>query len=122
MSGGLFSFPEFVAGTRGRPTGPEPSAVLGISIDSRTVGPGEAFFAVKGERFDGHDFVSAALGRGAATAVVSRDRLPSFGRVRSSLVIVEDVLEALRNLAAASRARSSARIVAVTGSAGKTGT
>ena len=122
MSAAIYSFPDFVAGTRGRPFGPEPSAVLGISIDSRTIAPGEAFFAIKGDRFDGHDFDSAALGRGAATAVVASDRLPAFGRVRSSLVVVDDVLGALRNLAAMARARSAARVVAVTGSAGKTGT
>ncbi|MBV9182139.1 MAG: UDP-N-acetylmuramoyl-tripeptide--D-alanyl-D-alanine ligase, partial [Acidobacteria bacterium] len=49
----------------------------GYSIDSRTVAPGEVFFAVKGERLDGHDFVSQALMRGALAAVVSQERLSS---------------------------------------------
>ena len=53
---------------------PREDIVRGYSIDSRTIGQGELFFAVKGERFDGHDFVNAALERGAAAAVVRKDR------------------------------------------------
>ena len=69
----------------GRPLGIEPQAIAGISIDSRTVQPGEAFFAIKGDRFDGHDFVSVALaarrgdgGRGGGAA--RRARPASSGR------------------------------------------
>jgi UDP-N-acetylmuramoyl-tripeptide--D-alanyl-D-alanine ligase len=98
-----------------------PTAVGGISIDTRTIEPGEAFFAITGESRDGHEFVAAALEAGAGLAVVSEQRqseMPGDGR----LLIVPDVLDGLRKLAAAARARSSARIAAITGSVGKTGT
>jgi len=97
------------------------TAVVGLSIDSRTMVAGEAFIAIVGDRFDGHSFVVAALDAGAALAVVARDKradLPADGRY----LLVADPLEALRDLARAARARSRARIVAVTGSVGKTGT
>jgi UDP-N-acetylmuramoyl-tripeptide--D-alanyl-D-alanine ligase len=100
--------------------GPPPRAVTGISIDSRTVKPGEAFFAIRGDTHDGHDFVPAALRQGAIVAVVSRERSHEYGE--APLLVVADVLEALRALAAAARARSDAKIIAVTGSVGKTST
>jgi UDP-N-acetylmuramoyl-tripeptide--D-alanyl-D-alanine ligase len=106
----------------GRPVGARPEAVTGISIDSRTIEPGEAFFAIHGDRFDGHDFASMAVARGAATAVVGEDRLASLGRIKGSLTVVDDVLDALRGLGVAARARSEARIAAITGSVGKTTT
>lgn len=96
----------------------------GYSIDSRTVGAGELFFAVKGERFDGHDFVAAAVERGAAAAVVSRARVASLPDVALSvpLLVAEDPLSALQSLGAHVRRRWGKRVVAVTGSAGKTTT
>jgi UDP-N-acetylmuramoyl-tripeptide--D-alanyl-D-alanine ligase len=118
----LWTYDGFVAATGGRPLGAQPDAIAGISIDSRTILPGEAFFAIRGEKFDGHDFVAIALARGAATAVVSGARLAGLGRTKGSLTVVGDVLEALRGLARAARARSAARIAAITGSVGKTGT
>jgi len=81
-----------------------PAAVGGLSIDTRTLKPGEAFFAIKGDARDGHDFVPAALKAGAGIAVVAADRAASFGD--ASLLIVPDVLDGLRDLARASRARS----------------
>jgi UDP-N-acetylmuramoyl-tripeptide--D-alanyl-D-alanine ligase len=108
------------AAMQARPEGDLPEEVTGLSIDSRTIGPGEAFFALSDAR-DGHDFVEAALQAGAALAVVAQDRrakLPKDAR----LLVVKDVLDALRDLARASRARSRAKIVAVTGSVGKTST
>ncbi|MBV1696856.1 MAG: UDP-N-acetylmuramoylalanyl-D-glutamyl-2,6-diaminopimelate--D-alanyl-D-alanine ligase [Hyphomicrobiales bacterium] len=98
-----------------------PAGVSGISIDSRTVGRDHAFFAIKGDHRDGHDFVPGALAAGAAVAVVAADRgveLPSG----APLLVVPDVLAALRALAAAARARTDAKVIAVTGSVGKTGT
>jgi UDP-N-acetylmuramoyl-tripeptide--D-alanyl-D-alanine ligase len=68
---------------------------LGYSIDSRTIQPGELFFAVKGERFDGHDFVHQALERGAVSAVVRKDQLARFP-VKSCLLAVDDTLTALQ--------------------------
>src|SRR5215470_2254795 len=93
----------------------------GYSIDSRTLQPGELFFAVKGDRLDGHDFVEQAMARGAAGAMVRKDRLfcyPShFG-----LLAVEDTLVALQTLASAVRKLWGKTAVAITGSMGKTTT
>lgn len=96
----------------------------GYSIDSRTVGPGELFFAVRGERFDGHDFVVAALDRGAVGAVVARSKVASLPdrALSAPLLIAEDPLVALQSLASHVRRQWGKRVVAVTGSAGKTTT
>ncbi|HEV2133673.1 MAG TPA: UDP-N-acetylmuramoyl-tripeptide--D-alanyl-D-alanine ligase [Terracidiphilus sp.] len=96
----------------------------GYSIDSRTIAPGELFFAVKGERFDGHDFVAAAVTRGAVAAVVSRARLAllSDAALAVPLLVAEDSLLALQTLAAHVRRQWGKRLIAVTGSAGKTTT
>ncbi len=98
--------------------------VRGYSIDSRTVEPGELFFAVKGERFDGHDFVEAALERGAVAAVVSRTKAATLtdAALAAPLLIAEDPFAALQTLAAHVRRRWGRRVVGVTGSAGKTTT
>jgi UDP-N-acetylmuramoyl-tripeptide--D-alanyl-D-alanine ligase len=98
--------------------------VSGYSIDSRTVGAGELFFAVRGERFDGHDFVAAAIERGATAAVVSRARLATLpdAALAAPLLVAEDPLLALQSLAAHVRRRWGKRVVAITGSAGKTTT
>jgi len=96
----------------------------GYSIDSRTVATGELFFAVRGERLDGHDFVAGAIERGAVAAVVSRERVASLpdAVLRLPLLITEDPLLALQSLAAHVRRQWGRRVVAVTGSAGKTTT
>jgi len=92
-----------------------PGAVTGVAIDSRSVVPGDLFVALVAER-DGHDFVADAFARGAAAAMVARD----LGDPRC--LVVEDTLAGLTALGAAGRARSAARVVAVTGSVGKTTT
>lgn len=94
-------------------------AARGLSIDTRAVAADDLFVALKGPRFDGHDFVSAALDQGAAAAMV--DHAPA-GADPARLLAVPDTQAGLEDLARAARARSSARIVAVTGSVGKTGT
>lgn len=96
----------------------------GYSIDSRTVAAGELFFAVRGERLDGHDYVAAALERGAIAAVVSRARVAALpdAALAVPLLIAEDPLIALQALAAHVRRQWGKRVVAVTGSAGKTTT
>jgi len=96
----------------------------GYSIDSRTVAAGELFFAVRGDRLDGHDFVAAAIARGAVAAVVSRARVATLpdAALAVPLLIAEDPLIALQALAAHIRRRWGRRVVAVTGSAGKTTT
>ena len=98
-----------------------PPAVSGVSIDSRTVAAGDAFFAIAGDNRDGHDFVAAALAAKAGLAVVAADRRAQFP-ADAPLLVVTDVLGALRALAAAARARTHAKVIAVTGSVGKTGT
>ena len=96
----------------------------GYSIDSRTIGAGELFFAVRGERLDGHEFIDAALKRGAVAAVVSRARVAKLpdAVLAGPLLIAEDPLIALQSLAAHVRRRWGKRVVAITGSAGKTTT
>jgi len=121
MTAPLWTIDAIAAATRADRAGPLPAAITGISIDSRTVKAGEAFFAIKGDSLDGHDFVAAALQQGAALAVVARRRR-DVGGDDAALIFVDDVLEALCDLARAARARSSAKIVAVTGSVGKTST
>ena len=98
--------------------------VTGYSIDSRTVSPGELFFAVHGDRLDGHDFITAAVERGAIAAVVSRARVAALpdAVLALPLLIAEDTLVALQSLAAHVRRQWGKRVVAVTGSAGKTTT
>jgi UDP-N-acetylmuramoyl-tripeptide--D-alanyl-D-alanine ligase len=76
----LWTVERMAAVMRASRAGPLPAAVRGLSIDSRSIEPGEAFFAILGENRDGHEFVGAALGRGAALAVVSqekRDAMPA---------------------------------------------
>lgn len=101
------------------------TVATGYSIDSRTLARGDLFFAIRGERFDGHDFVAAALERGACAAVVSRAKvagLPEPARRHVLLVAESDPLEALQTLAAAVRRHWGKRLIGITGSAGKTTT
>ena len=97
-----------------------PASVSGVSIDSRSIGQGEAFFAIA-DRRDGHDFVAAAIAAKAGLAVVAADRCRDMPR-DAPLLIVPDVLGGLRALAAAARARTQAKVIGVTGSVGKTST
>lgn len=98
-----------------------PDTVTGISIDSRTLAKGEAYFAIKGDVHDGHDFVEAATKNGAGLAVIAESHRAKFAD-SLPLLVVPDVLAGLIDLARASRARSQAKIIAVTGSVGKTST
>ncbi|MDU7520919.1 MAG: UDP-N-acetylmuramoyl-tripeptide--D-alanyl-D-alanine ligase [Roseomonas mucosa] len=98
---------------------PEGIAATGLSIDTRSLQPGDLFIALRDQR-DGHDFVAAALDSGAAAAMV--DRLPPEVPEQAPLLRVADTLAGLAALGAAARARSTARFAAVTGSVGKTTT
>ncbi|MGQ4273155.1 UDP-N-acetylmuramoylalanyl-D-glutamyl-2,6-diaminopimelate--D-alanyl-D-alanine ligase [Terrihabitans sp. B22-R8] len=121
MAEALWRGPELIAAVGGQLQGTRPEEISGVSIDSRTIGAGEAFVAISGDRYDAHDFVAGALNNGAALAIVEdakRDRVGQAG----PLVVVPDALRALEDLGRAARARTSARIIAVTGSVGKTGT
>jgi UDP-N-acetylmuramoyl-tripeptide--D-alanyl-D-alanine ligase len=93
---------------------------MGYSIDSRTLNPGDLFIALQGERFDGHDYVAAALEKGAAAAIVQQGRTLNADSGR--LLYVEDTLRALQSLGAAARRVWGKPLLAVTGSAGKTTT
>ncbi len=94
--------------------------VLGVSIDSRTLGVGEAFFAIRGHRLDGHDFLREAIGRGAACLVVHW--LPDDLPAHVGVVLVEDTTKALGRLAGWHRGQFRIPVVGVTGSNGKTTT
>lgn len=94
-------------------------AATGVSIDTRSIMPGDLFVALKDAR-DGHEFVAQALDKGAAAALVSR--VPDGVAPDAPLLIVDDVLTGLERLGKAARARTNAQVIAVTGSAGKTST
>jgi UDP-N-acetylmuramoyl-tripeptide--D-alanyl-D-alanine ligase len=119
MTEPLWHWDELVAAAEGRADGTPSAAITGFSIDTRTLQPGEVFAALKAER-DGHDFVSNAFAAGAAAALVS-NQYPR-GRSDGALLRVAEPLAALEAVGRAARIRSNARVVAVTGSAGKTGT
>jgi UDP-N-acetylmuramoyl-tripeptide--D-alanyl-D-alanine ligase len=95
------------------------AAVRGVSIDSRTLEADDLFFAIIGESHDGHDYVARAFEAGAAGAVIGRKRASALAPL-GPVFATDDTLTAMERLGAASRARAEARIVAVTGSVGKT--
>src|SRR3546814_912002 len=109
----LWTSAEIAAATGGKASAP--FVVSGVAFDSREVGSGDLFIALSGEATDGHRFVGQAFAAGAAGAIVGR-------AVDHPHVLVGDTTAALSALGAASRARTSARIIGVTGSVGKTGT
>jgi UDP-N-acetylmuramoyl-tripeptide--D-alanyl-D-alanine ligase len=109
---------------RARESDPLQQPATGYSIDTRTLSPGDLFFAVRGERYDAHDFVAAALQRGARAAVVARSKVTELLDLAHThtLLIVDDPLIALQTLAAAVRRHWNKRVIGITGSAGKTTT
>ena len=117
MTAPLWTSADAAAATQGRATAEW--AANGVSIDTRTLKPGDLFVALKAAR-DGHDFVAQALANGAAAALVTH--VPEGVAETAPLLIVEDVQTALEALGIAGRARAKARVVAVTGSVGKTST
>lgn len=122
MSGPLWTLGEVAAATSGRLDGAAPAApASGASIDTRTLMPGDLFFAIQGEARDGHDFVPVARERGAAACIVDEAHAPAFSG-GGPLVVVPDVLAAMQACGKAARERVKGRVIAVTGSVGKTGT
>ncbi|WP_316355394.1 UDP-N-acetylmuramoyl-tripeptide--D-alanyl-D-alanine ligase [Devosia sp.] len=115
MTQPLYTIADILAATGGSSDLAPDISINSISIDSRELGPDALFVAIKGDRFDGHDFVDKALENGAVAALVNRGE----GERR---IVVADALEGLRDLARAARARSRAMVVGVTGSVGKTTT
>jgi UDP-N-acetylmuramoyl-tripeptide--D-alanyl-D-alanine ligase len=121
---------EIIQAVEGRVRGEAPAlSVQGVSTDSRAIRPGEIFFAIRGERFDGHDFVSDVLRRGAPAAVVAASRAasirvdpPAAGSRGAVLIEVDEPTAALGRLAAFHRKQAAAQVIAVVGSNGKTTT
>jgi UDP-N-acetylmuramoyl-tripeptide--D-alanyl-D-alanine ligase len=114
---------EIARAVRGRlPHAGEEEVIQGVSLDSRTTAPGEIFFAIPGEKFDGHRFVQQAFARGAVAAVVNASRLPAGFQTSRPLLYVQDVVAALGDLAATLRRRQPLHVVGITGSVGKTTT
>ena len=115
----LWSEAELSAALGAAPSNALSMAVNGVSIDSRTLEAGDLFFAIKGDAHDGHDHVARAFEAGASAAVVSRERAQELAPL-GPVFAVDDTLKAMERLGVAARARSKAKIVAVTGSVGKT--
>ncbi|MFC3571100.1 UDP-N-acetylmuramoyl-tripeptide--D-alanyl-D-alanine ligase [Paracoccus simplex] len=113
----LWTSPDAAAATGGRAT--RDFTIGGVSIDTRTIRPGDLFVALQAAR-DGHDFVAQALQKGAGAALVSR--IPEGVADDAPLLVVPDVLAALEALGRAGRARMRGKVVAITGSVGKTST
>jgi len=119
MSEPLWQWPDLVAAAQGDADGAPSLPITGFSIDTRSLAPGDVFVALKDAR-DGHAFVPAAFKAGAAAAIVSYAH--PRGGFSGALLRVADPLRALEAVGRAARTRSNARVVAVTGSVGKTGT
>ena len=115
----LWNWPDLVAAAHGVADGTPAWPIRGFSIDTRTLRPGDVFVALTDKR-DGHDFVPAAFRAGAVAAIVARHY--QRGGASNALLRVADPLEALSNIGRAARQRARARIIAITGSVGKTGT
>jgi UDP-N-acetylmuramoyl-tripeptide--D-alanyl-D-alanine ligase len=121
---------EILSPTKGKQIAGNPGTVLsGISTDSRSINPGELFWALKGERFDGHDFALKAIDNGAAGIVAQKDRWNSEVPAKQlsnsrvpAIIIVKNTLKALGDLAAWWRRQHNVRVTAITGSSGKTTT
>jgi UDP-N-acetylmuramoyl-tripeptide--D-alanyl-D-alanine ligase len=117
----LWTHDEVLDGLGARIAGAPPRAISGMSIDTRTIEAGDLFFALQGENRDGHAFVPAAFEKSAAAAVVTQAHAASLSGL-GTLYVVDDPLQAMERLGRASRARMAGRVVAVTGSVGKTST
>jgi UDP-N-acetylmuramoyl-tripeptide--D-alanyl-D-alanine ligase len=117
----LWTLSEILVATKGVALACAGAEFDGVSIDSRDIGTNDLFVAIAGDRFDGHDFVEKALANGAGAALVGAEWATTAPK-NLSLIIVDDPLIGLEKLAVAARARTKARIVAVTGSVGKTST
>ncbi|MCZ2158325.1 UDP-N-acetylmuramoyl-tripeptide--D-alanyl-D-alanine ligase [Bartonella sp. 220] len=118
----LWNKQALVSAIDGFVVGSLPETFSGVSIDSRTLEKGDIFFCIKGHHLDGHDFAAQAYARGAGVLVVAENRLSDMKKISAPLLVVPDVLQALEQLAKAARKRSKAKIIAITGSVGKTTT
>jgi UDP-N-acetylmuramoyl-tripeptide--D-alanyl-D-alanine ligase len=119
MSDPLWSQGELTEALGAPPSAPLAAPIDGVSIDTRTLSPRDLFFAIKGEAGDGHDYVARAFAAGASACVAARARASELAAL-GSVFAVDDTLRAMERLGLAARARTRTRIVAVTGSVGKT--
>jgi UDP-N-acetylmuramoyl-tripeptide--D-alanyl-D-alanine ligase len=119
MTGPLWTFAEIAAATKGRAR--RDGEVFGVAVDSKEICHGDLFIALSGSTHDGHEFVREALGKGAVAALIAKTPKGMKG-TDPRLIRVKNTMAGLRALAQAARKRTTARIIAVTGSAGKTGT
>jgi UDP-N-acetylmuramoyl-tripeptide--D-alanyl-D-alanine ligase len=117
----LWTLDALVKATGGVVRGAPLKVFQGISIDSRTVSAGDVFVAIKGDKMDGHDFVPAAVEKGAGVVIVSKLN-PDWSADLPLVLVQDDPLKALERLGVAARARSHGQVIAVTGSVGKTST
>ncbi|HSM91988.1 MAG TPA: UDP-N-acetylmuramoyl-tripeptide--D-alanyl-D-alanine ligase, partial [Anaeromyxobacteraceae bacterium] len=122
MTAPRFNHCELEGVTRGRWIGTPPREVVGIGADTRKFAAGALFVAIKGDRFDGHDFVDAAAKAGAAAALVSAERAAAMTSPPIPLLAVPDTIPALGSLARFHRMRFDLPVVGVTGTNGKTTT
>ncbi|MEM8744640.1 MAG: UDP-N-acetylmuramoylalanyl-D-glutamyl-2,6-diaminopimelate--D-alanyl-D-alanine ligase [Pseudomonadota bacterium] len=120
MTRPLWTFADALAATGGQAEGEGSPDISSVSFDSRTIDKNALFAAIRGDNLDGHDYVGKAFEAGAAAALVATDA--DVDASAGPLIRVSDTLEALGQLGAAARDRSSAKVIAVTGSVGKTGT
>lgn len=120
MTEPLWRAKDVVAATGGQSNIDGDTPITSVSIDTRTLQTGALFIAIKGDRLNGHDYLSKAMEAGAAAAIVSE--VEEDAPYKDKLILVDDTLEALNLLGTCARARSRAKIIAVTGSVGKTGT
>jgi UDP-N-acetylmuramoyl-tripeptide--D-alanyl-D-alanine ligase len=119
----MFTYAELIQASHGMGTGTVDGSVSGVSTDSRNAAPEDVFIALKGERFDGHDFVHAVAARGVRAFIVGKSWLSGHEAPQGSCTIaVDDTLRALGDLAAFYRSRFSLPVIGVTGSNGKTTT
>lgn len=121
MHSKLWTLDALAAAAGGQVKGTATGPFGGVSIDSRSVAAGDIFVAIKGDKMDGHDYVVAAVAKGAGIAIVSR-RDASWPQDLPLLMVSDDPLSALERIGRAARARSHGRVIAVTGSVGKTST
>src|SRR5918999_663428 len=118
MTQPLWTWEELVGASGGTPDGFPARRITGLSIDTRTLRPGDVFVAIADAR-DGHEFVGAAFAAGASAALVAKGYQRKSGD--GALIHAVDPLAALASVGSAARARTAARVIAVTGSVGKTG-
>jgi len=93
-----------------------------VSTDTRNIGPGALFAALKGEKFDGHDFVAEAVKKGASAVLIEKQYIGKFDNIETTFVTVEDSVKAFGELAAIHRKKLKAKVISITGSNGKTST